>query len=290
MSRSAELYPASMSVDLEDYFHPELVRRSIGPQDRRERVSASTAPLLDLFERYGIRATFFVVGEVIRAAPALIRRIAGAGHEIGCHTYSHRPLWELDPESFRREIRDFGAALEEVAPGTLVRGFRAPTFSLDARTSWALDVLGEEGFQYDSSIVPSRGPLYGCPGAPRGIYRPSRENFLVHDAAGPLVEFPAPVSRLGGVTVPVGGGIYLRGLPLVIYKRLVRGLLRRRPFFLYVHPWETDPDVPRVALPRLSSLATYCGIRGMLRKIENLLQTFKFTTMGAVVDQYGGGT
>jgi hypothetical protein len=189
----------------------------------------------------------------------------------------------------RAEIRSFRAALREVAGDIPVHGFRAPTFSLDHRTDWCYRVLEEEGFSYDSSIVPVRGPLYGCPDAPREIYRPAREDFLKKDPNGPIVEFPAPVVDLVGRRFPVGGGLYLRALPFWLYWRFLRKVSRERPFFLYVHPWETDPGIPRFRLPRFSRWATYSGVRGMLRKLELLLQRIRFTTMRSTLETSGFG-
>jgi polysaccharide deacetylase family protein (PEP-CTERM system associated) len=282
-------HPAAFSVDLEDYYHPELIRRHAALTPGNGRVEASTLPILELLQRYSVRATFFIVGEVIRGAAGLVRRIVEAGHEIGCHTHTHRPLWEMTPESFREEIRSFKKALEEAAGKVDVRGFRAPTFSVDERTSWALRVLEEEGFTYDSSIVPAHGPLYGCPQAPLGMYRPALDDFLKHDPRGLLAEFPAPVATVAGMRVPVGGGIYLRVLPFPVYERLVRRVLRQRPFFLYLHPWETDPGIPRVRLPRLARFATYTGIRSTLGKVEKLLKNFRFNTMRSTLEVSGFG-
>ena len=281
-------YPAALSVDLEDYYHPELIRRRSPPGTAFEsRVETSTLPLLDLIERHGVKATFFIVGEVIRPAARVIERIVRGGHEIGCHTQSHRPLWELSPESFREELRSFRRELREVVGDIEVRGFRAPTFSMDPRTAWALRVLQEEGYTYDSSVVPARGPLYGCPGAPFGIYRPAAEDLTRDDPGGRIVEFPAPVAGLAGARLPVGGGIYLRVLPFAVYERLVRRVLRVRPFFLYVHPWETDPGIPRIDLPAFPRWATYSGMGGMLRKVEKLLLRIRFATMRSVLRSSG---
>jgi polysaccharide deacetylase family protein (PEP-CTERM system associated) len=281
-------YPAAFSVDLEDYYHPQLVRGHTGSGRLASRVEASTAPILDLLERHGVRATFFIVGEVARDAPRLIERIVRGGHEIGCHTYSHDPLWDMTPESFREDLRRFKAEIKGAAGDVPVRGFRAPTFSLDEGTSWALPILAEEGFTYDSSLVPARGPLYGCPGAPVGIYRPSSEDLRRPDPRGPLVEFPAPVVSFARQRFPVGGGIYLRALPFRVYHALVRRVLKRRPFFLYIHPWETDPDIPKFDLPRFARWATYTGIAGMLKRIERLLESIRFTTMGAAIELGAG--
>ncbi|MGQ9588798.1 MAG: polysaccharide deacetylase family protein [Planctomycetota bacterium] len=278
-------HPAALTVDLEDIAHAELVRRRAPGAAAGSRIARSTARLLDLFDRKGVRATFFVVGELLRKEPETIRRIARLDHEIGCHSYSHRPLWELSPEEFRAELREFQAALAEVVPGARAAGFRAPTFSVDRRTAWALGVLEEEGFAYDSSVVPARGPLYGCPGAPLSIYRPSREDICRHDPGGRLVEFPAPVADLGIAKVPVGGGIYLRLLPFRVYRRLFERVLARRPGFVYVHPWETDPETPRVPLPLAARCATYSGLRGMLGKLERLVDAVRFTTMAGAISQ-----
>ena len=282
-----DLHPAAFTVDLEEWYHAELVRRHASAGELESRAGAATAPILDLLDRHGVRATFFVVGDLLRGSPELIGRLVKSGHEIGCHTFTHRTLWDMSPEDFRNELREFKAALAEVAPGVAVRGFRAPTFSVDRRTAWMFRVLEEEGFTYDSSVVPARGPLYGCPGAPPGIYRPSREDFLRDDPHGPLVEFPAPVVTFAGGRLPVAGGFYLRMLPFALYRRLVRGVLRKRAFFLYIHPWETDAGTPRLPLPRLARWATYRGMAGMLRKVERLLREIPFTTMREAIEAAG---
>lgn len=280
-------HPAALTIDLEDYFHPELIRRHGGLSTRSPRADVSTAPILELLKEHGVLATFFIVGEVVEQFPDLIRRIADAGHELACHTFTHKPLWDLTPEEFRGELRDFRQAMKQAVGEAPIRGFRAPTFSLDASTQWALRVLEEEGYTYDSSLVPIRGPLYGCPGAPWALYRPSRDDLRRDDAAGALVEFPAPVTRLAGKAVPVGGGFYLRTMPFWLYHRLVRKVLEQRPFFLYLHPWETDPGVPRARLPTLARWATYTGIGQTLKKLELLLRSIRFTTMKAAFDEAG---
>jgi len=285
----SQRFPAAFSVDLEDYYHPELIRRHARPGACTPRVTESTAPILDLLDQRRVKATFFVVGEVCRTAPDLIRRIVDSGHEIGCHTHTHTPLWELEPESFRAELREFKAALKDAAGDVPVRGFRAPTFSVDLRTAWALRVLEEEGFTYDSSIVPIKGPLYGCPGAPLTIYRPSRADLRKSDGDGSLLEFPAPVAQIAGASVPIGGGFYLRAMPFPMYLHLVKRVLRVRPFFLYVHPWETDVKIPRFRLPALARWATYTGLRRTLSKLERLISAIELTTMKAVMEASGFG-
>lgn len=279
----------AFSVDVEEYSHAELVRRRLKDHRPVPGVERATRPLLEMLACHGATATFFLVGEVVRDAPELVREIAAGGHEIGCHTFSHRPLWEHTPESLRSELREFRSALAEAEPAVSVRGFRAPTFSVDPRTSWALRVLHEEGFAYDSSVVPARGPLYGCPGAPLGPYRISLEDPRLEDPSSPLVEFPAPVVRSPAGNLPIGGGIYLRVLPSWLYRRLVRGVARRRPVFLYVHPWETDPETPRLPLPRLARWATYWGIRKARGKVEALLRDFQLVSLSKALEAQGYG-
>lgn len=282
-------FPAAFSVDLEDYYHPELIRRHAAPGACAPRVAESTAPILDLLDRHGVKATFFVVGEVCRSAPALIQRIVDAGHEIGCHTHTHLPLWEMTPDSFRQELDDFKAALKDAVGDVPVRGFRAPTFSVDGSTAWALKVLSEAGFTYDSSIVPIKGPLYGCPGAPLAMYRPALADITKSDAGASLVEFPAPIAQVAGASVPVGGGFYLRVMPFAMYLHLVRRVLKVRPFFLYVHPWETDVGTPRFRLPGFARWATYTGLKRTLSKLERLLKLIEFTTMRNTLEASGFG-
>jgi polysaccharide deacetylase family protein (PEP-CTERM system associated) len=277
------------SVDVEEYTHAELVRRSLDGKRSSSTVEQATRPLLEMLAHHRVTATFFLVGEVIRDAPQLVCDIVAGGHEIGCHTFTHRPLWEHTTETFRSELREFRSTLQDVSPDVSVRGFRAPTFSIDPRTSWALRVLHEEGFVYDSSVVPARGPLYGCRGAPLRPYRISLDDPRCEDPDSPLLEFPAPVIRWPLGNVPVGGGIYLRLLPSWLYRWLVRGVARRRPFFLYVHPWETDPETPRLPLPRLARWATYAGIRKARDKVEALLQEMTFTSLSKALEAQGYG-
>jgi len=189
-----------------------------------------TDDLLSLFDDLGLRATFFCVGTVAERFPELIRRIGEAGHEVGLHSYAHIPLDRLDPDAFREDTSRGKDAVEQ-ALGLPVRGYRAPFFSLTETTSWAWDVLGELGFEYDSSVLPTRSPVYGFASAPSVPFRLDNG----------LWEVPMPVVRLGPVGVPVGGGTYLRLIPRplldrAIHQRVVRG----EPFCLYVHPYDFD--------------------------------------------------
>lgn len=265
--------PCALSIDLEDWHHPELVRHH-RPAQPEARVAAASAPILELLDRHGGRATFFVVGEVARRHPELIRAIAARGHEIGCHGMSHRPLWDLGPDGLAAELAEFAAVVGGIlGPGVRIAGFRAPSFSLDATTAWALPILARAGYRYDASLFPMRTPLYGVADGSLEIYR-----------EGSLVEVPATVAELAGVRLPVGGGTYLRVFPGWLSRWLLRGIRRTRPFVVYVHPWETDTGTPRLALSRCARAITYAGIGGALRKLEALVRAFPFVPIVDVVD------
>jgi polysaccharide deacetylase family protein (PEP-CTERM system associated) len=278
---------ASLTIDVEDWFHPELVYAHVTPGDPRTVVEAGTGALLDLLRRHGARATFFVLGDVAARHPELLRRIAADGHEIGCHGMTHAPLWKLDPEAFRAELRAYRAAVRAALGKDDSIGFRAPTFSLDAGTAWALPILAEEGFRYDSSIFPRRVRLYGVDGAPLGIYRPSPGNLARHADDGPLVEFPVAVDSLAGLRIPVAGGFYLRALPGALLNALLGRVHARRPIVLYVHPWECVAAVPRLRLPWADALITYFGLNVVMPRLERLVARFGSRPMREILEQGG---
>ena len=272
-------FPVSLTFDIEDWHHPELVRAHVEKNDRRSVVRPGTEFLLDLMRRHKARSTFFVLGDVARRHPDLVRRIVDEGHELASHGFSHAPLWKLDRESFRAELRDFRQAVRDALGDDPARGFRAPTFSLDRTTAWALEVLREEGFTYDSSIFPMRVGLYGVAGAPLGIYRPAPGNLARHDPRGPLVEFPVTVHAVPGARLPVAGGFYLRALPGFVFERALGASLRHRPGSLFIHPWECVPDVPRVRLGALPAFVTYHGLKGVPARLERILKRHRCEPM-----------
>ena len=277
---------AALSIDLESYWHAELLRTRIQRDDADDRVEAATRPLLDLLARRQVRATFFVVGEVIASHPALIRDILAAGHELGCHTYTHRPLWELDETAFDQELTRFQEALADVAPDVRPKGFRAPTFSLSPDTAWALDVLARHGYLYDSSVFPMKTPLYGVPGAPAAPYRPAPD--LIHHApSAPLWEWPMTAWRIGPAVVPVCGGFYLRVLPMSVIRHGLRAAAKHGPIVIYLHPWELDPGTPRLPLPARDRFITYHNTgRAMQKRLEALLDAFDFQPMFPILHEW----
>ena len=280
-------HPVSLTFDIEDWSHPELVRAHVPSGDTRSVVREGTEAILNLLKRHGARSTFFILGDVAARHPALVRRIADEGHEIASHGYSHTALWRLDRESFREELRGFRRAIRDALGADPALGFRAPTFSLDRSTAWGLEVLREEGFLYDSSIFPMRTGLYGVAGAPRGIYRPSARDLAVHDPDGPLVEFPVAIHSWAGIDVPVAGGFYLRALPSRIFESALAGFLSLRPGNTFLHPWECVPEVPRVPLGLVHSFVTYFEIASALRKLGRLLSRFHCVPMIDILEEGG---
>ena len=265
----------ALSIDLEEWYHSELVE---GRRSPIARVAEATRPILDLLDRYQTRASFFVVGEVAEQNPELIQSIFQRGHEIGCHGFSHTLLWQLDESIFREELKRFHSVMEGILGKVRIRGFRAPCFSLDNRTKWALQVLLDFGYQYDTSIFPVKiSSLYGMSGAPAHPYRISLEDLRKEDPQSPLMEFPISFLALGKLKIPIAGGGYFRMYPLPFLHWGLKRMSRQHSFLIYYHPWEGDPKTPRVKLSVVDRIRSYYGVPAALGKLEFLLKYFKFT-------------
>jgi polysaccharide deacetylase family protein (PEP-CTERM system associated) len=270
----------AMTVDVEDYFQVSGFE-GIAPRHRwdafESRVCANTDRLLAIFESAGVTATFFVLGWVAERHPDLVSRIAAAGHEVASHGYAHRLVYDLTRESFREDVRRSKALLES-STGTRVLGYRAPSYSITPRSLWALDILIEEGFAYDSSIFPIHHDRYGIPLSPR-------EPYVLERAAGSLIEAPGSAVRIGPVNLPVGGGGYFRLLP---YAWTHWGISRinvkdKRPAIFYLHPWEIDPDQPRLPSGRVSGLRHYRNLSETETRLHRLLSDFRFGPMRQIL-------
>jgi polysaccharide deacetylase family protein (PEP-CTERM system associated) len=232
-------------------------------------------PLLDLLDKYDTKATFFVLGSLAEKYPELVAQIHEKGHEIGSHGYCHTNLHELGRAKFEEEIRKSLASIGKYKP----KGYRAPTFSLDNRTRWALPLLEKYGFIYDSSIFPIRTHLCGLPEAPLGIYRPANDDITKNDPEGKILEMPMTVVKEMGKNIPISGGFYFRALPLWYLKRGIRKVNKERPAIIYLHPWETYSKTPRIGMSASSKFITYYGIGNALKKLEILLRENKFGPM-----------
>jgi polysaccharide deacetylase family protein (PEP-CTERM system associated) len=274
----------ALSFDLEEWYHADLLAPYVPPGERVSQVCDAVRPIIDLLRRVGVRATFFTVGEVARDHPDLIAELAADGHEIACHTMTHPNLWRLSPTEFQDELAQYRAAIDRALPGQQVLGFRAPMFSLDRRSHWVLGMLRDAGFRYDSSVVPVRTPWYGIAGAPLGIYRASLDDPGQADSAGGFLEFPLTVCSIGPLRIPTSGGVYLRLIPYPVFHALLRRVARRRPFVIYVHPWETYAATPRYPLPFVERFGLYTNIRHARRRLERLLHDFSFAPVREVLD------
>jgi polysaccharide deacetylase family protein (PEP-CTERM system associated) len=263
-----------VSVDVEDYFHAEsfsdVVDRSRW-DSYTSRVESNTRRLLELLQQCEVHATFFILGWVAERFPSLVREIADGGHELACHSYWHRLIYTLSAAEFREDTRRAKDVIEQIS-GLPVNGYRAPTYSVVDGSVWALEILAELGFTYDSSIFPIHHDRYGMPWVPRTPFR-------FETAAGPMTEFPITTFRLGTHNLPVGGGGYLRLLPMS-YTRL--GLRRVQkegvPIVIYIHPWEVDPEQPRLPGRLSSRLRHYTNLSRMLERFKSVLQEGTYTS------------
>jgi len=266
-----------LSVDVEDYFHAEAMAECVTRENwdsMESRVVRNTQRVLELLARHQARATFFVLGWVAERFPALIREIHAAGHELACHSYWHRLIYRLTADEFREDTRRAKQAIED-ATGVRVLGYRAPTFSVVKRSFWALDVLAELGFKYDSSIFPTHHDMYGVPDYSRFPCRHKSQSGTR------LVEFPLSTFTAFGMNMPVGGGGYLRILPQRYTRFGFRSLHQkeRQPVIVYFHPWEIDHDQPRLNAKSRSRLRHYTNLKNMESRISDLLSRYRFAPL-----------
>ena len=284
-NRSGDGLPAQVlnafTVDIEDYYHVSAFEKHVRRDewgDWESRVTTNTHRLLKLLDRHNVKGTFFVVGWIAQRYPRLVREVHACGHEIASHGYWHRLIYELSPQDFRHELRRSREVLED-ATGARITAHRAPSFSITNRSLWALEVLVEEGFSLDSSIFPIRHDRYGIPRAEPRLHR-------LTTPAGELWEFPPSVARMARVNVPVCGGGYFRLFPLAWTLYCLDHINRRErePFIFYVHPWEIDPDQPRIpAGSRLSRFRHYVGLKRTEGKLDRLLARFRFGRVSDVI-------
>jgi polysaccharide deacetylase family protein (PEP-CTERM system associated) len=271
-----------LSVDVEDYFMVEAFAGSIKKSSWDSwpsRVDGSTRRVLDLFDEHGVKGTFFFVGWVADRFPALVSEVHSRGHEVACHSFWHRTIYSLTPDEFREDTRAAIQAIENAA-GVKVNGYRAPSWSITKDCLWALDILAEEGFTYDSSIYPIRHDLYGLPGAQRFPYTHTCGNN------GSLREFPPATARFLGQNLPGAGGGYLRILPLAYTRWMFRKFENtyRERVVVYLHPWELDPEQPRVSEKLRSRLRHYTNLRGMKNRLAFLFRNYRFQPFRAFLD------
>ena len=264
-----------VSFDIEEHHRieaaVELTCSAKVKADYASRMEVATRRLLDQLADAKVAATFFVVGEIARTNPNLVRDIHASGHEIGSHSWDHKRVHRFTPESFREDSRTSKDALEQVT-GAPVLGFRAPTFSVTRATGWAIDALVECGFEYDSSIFPVHHDRYGVADSPR-------TPFIAQGSEREILELPLLTYRVAGVNLPVAGGGYFRLFPLAAMRAGLRQVARStapQVGMLYFHPWEFDPGQPQLPLTRLARWRTYVGVGRTTARLTKLLKAFPF--------------
>lgn len=275
----AELLINGLSVDVEDWFHVgafEGVINRAGWDGLEDRIARNCDAILTLFAEADVKATFFALGWAAQRHPALMRRIADAGHELASHGWDHERVFRLGAAGFAADLARARSAIED-AGGQRVTGYRAPSFSIDSRTPWAYDVLAEAGYSYSSSVAPISHDHYGWREAPRFAFKPR--------AGSGLVEIPVTTAMLGQRRLAAGGGGFFRVLPYAFSRWAIRQVNRDdgRPAVFYFHPWEIDPDQPRVpGAPLKSRLRHYTNLSVMAAKLRTLVGDFRWGRMDAL--------
>lgn len=275
----------ALTIDVEDFFQVNAFSRHVKREDWGNfplRVADNTRRILDMLDEFSVRSTFFVLGWVAERDGLLIKEILLRGHEIACHGYGHELIYTIGPDRFREDIRRAKSVLEDIA-GTKVSGYRAPSYSITGKSIWALDILVEEGFSYDSSIFPVYHDTYGLPDAPRFPH-------LITCESGSIMEFPLTTYPLRfwnkEYRLPIAGGGYLRLFPACFLQWGIDSINKKekQPAVLYFHPWEIDPDQPRIKSGFKSTFRHYLNLHSTEAKLRKIIGTGKFTTMHEVLE------
>lgn len=270
----------AITIDVEDYFQVTAFERNIKPAEWETfplRVEANTMRILDMLDEFALRGTFFILGWVAERIPSLVKAIHQRGHEIACHGYGHQLIYRLSPQEFRTDVSKAKMIIEDIC-GERVCGYRAPSYSITKKSLWALDILVEEGFTYDSSIFPITHDIYGIPGGNRFPHEISTHS-------GTIQEFPiSTISlKMGGwhTQLPIAGGGYLRLIPAELVGWAIQSInnKEKQPVIVYFHPWEIDPDQPRIRTSLKSRFRHYLNIERMELKIRHLLGNIRFSTV-----------
>ena len=272
-----------IGIDFEDWYHPELVKRNIKDEKHEPSVLNGIDKILDLLRKHDTFATFFVVGELLEFQPEIFDKIIDNGHEIGFHTMYHERLDSLGfEEKFSNEVKKFAELTKHKS-----QGFRAPTFSLNQSSSWAIDVLVENNYIYDSSIIPAKSNMYGSPNAEHSPYRISSKCIEKNDSSGKLIEFPLLTTKFLGKKIPAAGGFYLRSLPTRVIKNAIKNYEKERmPATFYIHSWELTPEfMPRLNLPLKDKFVTYHNLGKAYSRMSELLKHFEFTSFSRYIEE-----
>ena len=265
-----------LSIDFEDWFHPELIQKYISETGNKPEIIQGIDKILNLLRQKETKATFFVVGELLEHKPELLDLILDNGHEIGFHTMKHA---RIDSPNFREhfdnEVKNFARLTNGKS-----KGFRAPSFSLNNDSAWVIDVLENNNYIYDSSVVPAKTSLYGIPNAETKPYKITRNSLESNSNEGKILEFPLLVTKFLGKKIPAAGGFYLRSLPLRTIEKAIRKYEERGiPGVFYIHSWELTPEfMPRIKMSKKDEFITYHNLEKVYKKMERLLDNFEFTS------------
>lgn len=274
----------TLTVDVEDYFQVSAFAKNIKHDDwgsKTLRVEDNTHKLLDIFDDKNVKATFFVLGWVAGQVPSLIKEIADRGHEVACHGYSHQLIYKQDKDVFKEETTHAKSLLEDIVQQE-VTGYRAASYSITNKSLWALDILFDAGFKYDSSIFPVHHDTYGITGSPK------EPHILQTPSKNRLIEYPLSTYEILGQTLPIAGGGYFRLYPYWLSAYFYRKLnSKNKSFVFYLHPWEVDPTQPRIKSSRFSEFRHYNNLDKCESRLITLLDNFKFTTMNDKLQQIG---
>jgi len=270
-----------LGIDFEDWFHPELIQKHIIENNKEPKVIQGIDKILDLLRKKETKATFFVVGELLEYKPELLDLILENDHEIGFHTMKHYRIDSLDSkEKFDDEIKKFGKLTNGKS-----KGFRAPSFSLNTKSSWMIDVLEKNEYVYDSSVVPAKTSLYGIPDAEIKPYKITSKNLENNSDDGKILEFPLLVTRFLGKKIPAAGGFYLRTLPSRVIENAIKSYEKKEiPGVFYIHSWELTPEfMPKITLPKKDHFITFHNINKAYERMEKLLEKFEFTSFSRYI-------
>lgn len=273
---SQKVFTNALTIDFEDWYQGLEIPYSEW-DDFEDRIEFIGNKLLQILADADTKATFFMLGYIAEKHPEIVKKIEDEGHEIATHGFSHTLIYKQKPEVFKAEMQRAVSFLEDLT-GEKVVGHRAPFFSITKDSLWALDILGELGIRYDSSIFPVLNYRYGIAGSPRFPYEIERDGYK-------FVEFPVSTLKFGKVTLPVAGGAYFRIYPYALSKQFLKAVNRSgHPFTFYLHPWELDPEHPRIDLPRRIAATHYFNLGATEKRFRKLLSDFKFAPMKEVLN------
>ena len=265
-----------LGIDFEDWFHPELIQKHISSNNNKPKVIEGIDKILELLRMNDTKATFFVVGELLEFKPELLDMILENGHEIAFHTMKHT---RIDTPNFKEKFQEEIKQFHKLTNGKS-KGFRAPSFSLNTNSSWLIDVLEENDYVYDSSIVPAKTSLYGIPNAEKKPYKISSKFLEGNSNDGKIIEFPMMVTKFLGKKMPAAGGFYLRTLPSRIIENTIKSYEEKNmPGVFYIHSWELTPEfMPEIKLSKKDHFITFHNIDKAFNKMQDLLEKFQFTS------------